>query len=79
MFNDGAISHKIKYVKICQEILNLKGHQNCLIGSKVKAILVNGEFYLLVELHQEESARAACAAGLFFPICPSSQLSHRQT
>ena len=31
-------------------------------------ILVNGGFYLVVELHQEGSAPAACAAGLFIKL-----------
>ena len=34
-------------------------------GSKVTAILMEGKFCLLVELHQEGSAPAVCAAGLF--------------
>ena len=38
---------------------NPKGDQNPFSGSKV------GGFVLLVELHQEGSAPAACAAGLF--------------
>ena len=48
-----------------QENLNLEGHLNCFIGSKVTAILVNEGFYLLVELPREGSAPGACAAGLF--------------
>ena len=39
---DGAFSHKIDYVTIFQEILNLKGHSNRITGSKVTAILLNG-------------------------------------
>ena len=37
MFEDGAFSHKIDY-----EILNLEGHPNCITGSRVTAILLNG-------------------------------------
>ena len=37
-----------------------------MIGSKVTAILLEGEFCLLVESHREGSAPAACAAGLFY-------------
>ena len=33
--------------------LNLEGHQNRIISSKVTVILLNGEFCLLVELHRE--------------------------
>ena len=42
MVEVGAFSHKIDYVKICKEILNLEGHLNCITGSKVTAILLNG-------------------------------------
>ena len=38
----------------------------CFIGSKVTAILVNGGFYLVVELHREGSMFAACTACLFY-------------
>ena len=38
---DGAFSHKIDYVTIFLEILNLKGHPNCITGPKVTAILLN--------------------------------------
>ena len=39
---DCAFSHKIDYVTIFKEILNPKGHPNCITGSKVTAILLNG-------------------------------------
>ena len=42
MVADGAFSHKIEYVTIFQEILNSEGHQNCIAGLKVTAILLNG-------------------------------------
>ena len=42
MVEGGAFSHKIDYVTICKEILNLEGYLNCFIGSKVTVILVNG-------------------------------------
>ena len=42
MVEDGAVSHKIDYVAIFWDILNLEGHQNCTSGSKVMAILLNG-------------------------------------
>ena len=38
----GASSHKTYYIDIFSEILNLEGHQNRCIGSKVTAILMNG-------------------------------------
>ena len=42
MVKDGAFNHKIDYVTIFVEILNLKGHQNCITGSRVTPILLNG-------------------------------------
>ena len=38
MVRDGALSHKIDY----DIILNVEGHLNCITGSKVMAILLNG-------------------------------------
>ena len=45
------------------EILDLEGHQNRCIGSKVTAIFLNG--WILPTGGVEGSAPAACAAGLF--------------
>ena len=42
MVEDGAFSHEIDYVTVFKEILNLEGHPNCITGSKVMAILLNG-------------------------------------
>ena len=42
MVEDDAFSHKIDYVTIFMEILNLKGHPNRITGLKVTAILLNG-------------------------------------
>ena len=42
MVKKGAFSHKIDYVTIFKEILNLKGYPKCIISSKVKAIFLNG-------------------------------------
>ena len=42
MVEDGAFSHKIDYIPIFLENLNLGGHLNRFIGSKVTAILLNG-------------------------------------
>ena len=41
MVGNGALSHKIDYITIYEEILNLEGHQNCTTGSRVTAILLN--------------------------------------
>ena len=42
MVGDGAFSHRIEWLQNVLNILNLKGHQNCTIGSKVMALLLNG-------------------------------------
>ena len=49
---DGAFSHKVYYVSIFKEILNLEGHPNRITGLKVTAILVNGWICLLVDLQR---------------------------
>ena len=41
MVRDGAFSQKIDWVRNFLKILNLKGHQNHNIGSKVTALLLN--------------------------------------
>ena len=53
---NGAFSHKIDNASVFWEILNLEGHLNRFMGSKVTPILVNGGFYLVLELHQEGCA-----------------------
>ena len=42
MVKNGASSHKTNYIDILSEILNLEGHLNQCIGSKVTAISLNG-------------------------------------
>ena len=34
MVGNGALSHKIDFITIFEEILNLKGHQNCSTGPR---------------------------------------------
>ena len=41
MVNNGASSHKSNYIDLFFKILNLEGHQNRCIGSKVTVILLN--------------------------------------
>ena len=66
-FRDCAFSHKIDYLNILIIFnINLEVHQDCFIGSQVMAILVNGGFCLVLEIHREQSTPAAWAAGLFF-------------
>ena len=40
--SNGASSKKTNYIDIFSEILNLEGHLNCCISSKVRTILLNG-------------------------------------
>ena len=42
MVGDVAFNYKIDYVWKFWEILNLKGHPNCITGSRETAILING-------------------------------------
>ena len=49
MVEDGAFSLEINYVKICKDILNLKGLPKCITGSKVMAILLNGWIFPIRE------------------------------
>ena len=42
MVKNGDSSHKTDYMDIFSENLNLEGHPNRCIGSKVTAILLNG-------------------------------------
>ena len=42
MVGDGAFRQKIDYIAFFSEILNFEGHQNCITGSRVTAILLNG-------------------------------------
>ena len=45
MVGNGALSHKIDYITIFLEILNLEGHQNRNTGSRVTAILLNASIF----------------------------------
>ena len=58
-------SYNIDYVIVIKSFLHLEGHKNPIGGLKVMSILLKSGFCLLVELHREGSAPAACAAGLF--------------
>ena len=61
MLEDGAFSHKIDWVRNCLEILNLRGHQNHNIGSKVITILLN-EWVLQIDgVASRRVSPTACA------------------
>ena len=64
MIIEGGFSHKIEKFYKFWGILNPKGQQNKIIGSKVSAILLNGLMWPIGGVHREGSASAACAAGL---------------
>ena len=66
IIGDGIFSHKMDWFWKFLEILNLKGHPNCIIGSKVKAILLDWWVLPIVGVVSEGSAPAAYAAGLFY-------------
>ena len=51
-----------------KNLLNPEGHQNPFSDSKVTTILLKGCICLLVELHWEGSAPAACTEGFFVKI-----------
>ena len=62
---NGASSHKTNYIEILSEILNLEGHLNRYIGSKVTAILLNGLILPTAGVASGRVCPAACAVGLF--------------
>ena len=41
MVGNGALSHKIEYITIFEETLNLEGYQSRTTGSRVTGILLN--------------------------------------
>ena len=49
--------HNIDWVVIGSRILNLEGHKNCIIGSKVTTILMN--FFHAADLDLESRSEAA--------------------
>ena len=60
MFEVGVFNNNIQF-------LNLKGHPNCITGSRVMVILLNGCICLLVELHREGSATNEATLSSFDP------------
>ena len=59
---------KTKYIEIFSEILNLEGHLNCCIGSKVPAIFLNWWILPTGEVASGRVCPAACAASLFISM-----------
>ena len=70
MVKNGASSHKTNYIDILSEILNLEGHLNRCIGSKVTAILLNGWILPTGGVASGRVCPAACAAGLYYDRFP---------
>ena len=64
---------KQNYIDIFSDILNLEGHLNRCIGSKVTAILLNGWILPTGGAASGRVCPAACAAGLFFSWTGSLQ------
>ena len=56
---------KQNYIDILSGILNLEGHHNHCIGSKVTAILLNGWISLTGGVALGRVCPTACAAGFF--------------
>ena len=74
MVEDGAFSHKIDYVAILKKILNPEGHPNCITGSNVTAILLNGLIFPIggasaVKGLRLQPAQQACFKGTFSILC----------
>ena len=77
MVKNGASSHKTTYIDIFSKILNRDGIEIAVLVQKLQRFCWMGGFCLLVELHREGSAPAACTAGLFslmlkyliWPVC----------
>ena len=62
---NGAFSHKTNYFDFFPQIQNLEGHQNCCVGSKVTAILLNVWIWLTGGVALWRVCPAACPVGLF--------------
>ena len=71
MVEDGAFSHKIDCVTIFKEILNLEGHPNCITGSTVIAILLNGWILPIGRASAVKGLRLQPAQQACFIHCPS--------
>ena len=58
---DSSSSHKIVYVLLINNFINIKGHQNPIIGSKVTVILLKG--WILPIFGVASGAVCACSLG----------------
>ena len=64
MVRNGAFSHKIDYIRIFLENLNLEEHQNRIIGSRVTAILLNGLIFPIGQSGEASRWRVCYQQGL---------------
>ena len=64
MVSNEAFSHKIDYITIFEEILNLKGHQNSINGSRVTAIWQNGWIFPIGQSAEASRWRVSYQRGL---------------
>ena len=62
MVEDGTFRHKIDYFKI----LNLEGHPNCITGSTVTAILLNGWILPIGGASAVEGLQSTCLPRLVY-------------
>ena len=83
MVENGAFSHKIDYIPIFVEILNLEGHQNLISGSSVMPILLNGWIYPMGQSGEASRWRVCYQRGLprlvFSRTDTSRSISTRQS
>ena len=70
MVGDGAFSHKIAYVTILWESLNLKGHPNHIIGSRVTAL--NGWILPIGGASEMEGLQSTVLPRLVFSVTMKS-------
>ena len=69
MVRNGAFSYKIDYITIILEILNPEGHQNCINGSSVTAILLNECIFPIGKSGEASRWRVCYQRGLPRLVC----------
>ena len=83
MVRNGAFSHKIDYINIFLEILNLEGNQNRITGSRVTAILLNGWIFPIGQSGEASRWRVCYQQGLprlvsgYYRHCPDRLYLYR--
>ena len=67
---------KKDYVGKFEEIINLKGHQNCTTGSRAKAILLKGKLLPIGGVASGRVCACSLHSRLVFKACVKCQVSH---